>query len=351
VTYTPFLKFKVNEISALKQLGSVQKSQLTPFFDFPRKKDANGEDYKLIIDKAYRKYELNLDGFGSFYLDDFDIGENVEINGSSVYSYIIEKFQHVNYIPVVGTDRNAQRNDIVKNSKINEIIISDAIAIRIGIDECLSYSLVEDDFEDLIGGLTPLFGTIILIIDNRICHNLIVKDTADRIVRFLSLANESKSFSKVIITGSSMTASIKDIVNPQDEVIIDRNELEIYYDVLKSISGVELGDYTVVSPNYSDIDIKGEYMRKITTPKLVYPFGSKFNIKRGGSLDSHPRGNKQYNDLCLSLINESYYRKRNYSFGDAFVDDKANGIGNDVTPSTIPKALINAHITFMLEHH
>lgn len=36
--YTPFLKLKVSEISALKELGANKKNNFIPFFDFPRKK-------------------------------------------------------------------------------------------------------------------------------------------------------------------------------------------------------------------------------------------------------------------------------------------------------------------------
>ncbi|MCY1560405.1 hypothetical protein D9M68_975360 [compost metagenome] len=68
---------------------------------------------------------------------------------------------------------------------------------------------------------------------------------------------------------------------------------------------------------------------------------------RGGSLKSHPRGFKQYNDIARDIVAKSFFR-RGFSAGDLFLVDKAAGIGSTVMPGSILKPTINLHIAFML---
>jgi hypothetical protein len=171
------------------------------------------------------------------------------------------------------------------------------------------------------------------------------------IINFINEISRNTIFQKVIVTGSSITASIRDILEPNNTIIINRVELEIFSMVSATLSNVVLGDYTTVSPNYSDVLIPGQLMRKVTAPKVMYAFGNQLYIMRGSALEGHPRGNKQYNDLSAILVNQNFFRSSGFSFGDLYITDKANNIGADATPSTIPKPLINAHITFMLNSY
>ena len=90
--YVPFLKFKVNEVAALKVLPDIDKMRITPFFDLPRKDILDEASLKKIIDTAHRKYEINLQLLPSFYIDNFDINDNILIAGDDNYSYLIRKF-------------------------------------------------------------------------------------------------------------------------------------------------------------------------------------------------------------------------------------------------------------------
>ncbi len=83
-------------------------------------------------------------------------------------------------------------------------------------------------------------------------------------------------------------------------------------------------------------------------PKVIYSYDDVHFVARGGALRTHARGNLQYNDIARDLCSQPFYRGPAYSFGDKFLDDKANGLGNKVMPSTILKPTINAHITYMV---
>jgi hypothetical protein len=348
MSYVPFLKYKVNEVSALKALSLEDIRRVTPFFDLPRKDITSSSSLKQTIDTAYRKYEINLKNLPYFYIDNFDINDSILINGDDNYYYVLGKFSDAKIIPVVGIDRSVRRNEIVVEAKSTDMLMLDTVALRVSYEDIVSYSLIEDEINELFGSLNEHFDDYHLIIDNRICHNVDVDVRAAQIIKFIKDICDDFHFDKVIVTGSSIPASIRDLLEPNMEITIDRSEVKVFNKVSIALPFVIIGDYTAVSPNYSDVQIRGELMRRVTAPKMMYIFDHKLNIKRGGALEGHPRGNKQYNDLSTLLIGEPFFRGSIYSFGDKYIDEKANDIGNDASPSTIPKALINAHITFML---
>lgn len=349
MNYVPFLKYKVNEISALKALSSSDKKRVTPFFDLPRRDILDSESLKEIINKAHRKYEINLKQLPFFYIDNFDIDDRILIDGDDNYSYVLNTFSDVVIIPVVGIDRSERRNEVVLEAKINELLLTDSVALRISAEDFVSYALVEDEINELMGSLDEQFEEFHLVMDNRVCYGLDAEDRAAQIVKFINEISEDILFDKIIVTGSSIPASIRDLLPTNSTTTVTRAEVEIFNRVSEAVPTVVFGDYTVVSPNYSDVKVQSELMRRVTSPKLIYSFDELLHVKRGAALEGHPRGNKQYNDLSAELIKESFFRTK-YSFGDRYIEDKANDVGNDATPSTIPKPLINAHITYMLNY-
>ncbi|WP_335957983.1 beta family protein [Acinetobacter bereziniae] len=348
MNYIPFLKFKVNEVGALKELEIHLKETLTPFFDLPRKENISEEAFKKMIEQLVRKYELNLKAFSEFYLDNFDIDDSLKISGDENYKFALEKFINTPLIPVVGLDRSPQRNQLVFDYA--SLLKTDTVAIRLT-SEDLDYQLNEDDLNDLLEACNENYKKIHLIIDNRICLNIDVDERAQVIIEFIEAITKDKDFDKIIVAGSSIPASIRDILDTGEQKILDRDEISIYRIVKAHHNTICLGDYTVVSPNYSDVQVRGELMGKVTTPKVFYPFSDKMFATRGYALETHPRGHQQYNDLSLIVIGQSFYRTKINSFGDNYIYEKAHLIcKKNVTPSSIPKPLVNLHISFMLKN-
>jgi len=159
---------------------------------------------------------------------------------------------------------------------------------------------------------------------------------------------------KLIVTGSSIPASIRDVAQVESEVDINRAELEIFNRVGREIGvsfDIVLGDYGTISPNYSDLNIMPEVMQNVMAPKIIYAFDNFHYIIRGGALKTHPRRYAQYFDLAEILVAKSFYRGEGYSFGDRFLEEKSYGTGSNVTPSSIIKPTVNAHITYMFKDY
>jgi hypothetical protein len=347
--YLPFLKLKVNEVGALKTLASDIKAAITPFFDFPQKAGMTEDIFVDMVAKAVRKISSNLSDYPVFFLDNYDIGDHVTVGGKDNYSHIIDAFAASNFIPVVGLDRAPGRNKLVLDQKRAGNILADTIALRLQVEDFEDFDLVVDEIGDLADEAGDLFENWILILDNRVCFGVDVAARIDSIVRFIGQCCERFDFDEIVIAGSSIPASIKDIVSATSVVRQERSEISIYQGVVALLPNfsLTLGDYTIVSPLYSDLDIPPEAMRNVTAPKITYSYSGVHYIERGGSLKSHARGPLQYNDIARNVVGMSFFRGNAYSAGDKFLFEKANLIGSSVTPSSILNPTINAHITFM----
>lgn len=348
--YIPFLKLKSNEIMAIKELDESEKSEIIPFFDLPKSSDVmSEEELQTKIDRSVNSLNRHLNNISNIYLDNYDIDSTITINDESNYKYLLEKSSELPIIPVIGIDRDIEHINTVINAKNEGIISSNVVALRLTEEDFEDFSLVEEDLEDLLENVNDIFNNLDLILDCRVCQENNVHSLTTNIVEFVNSFSSNYSINRLIITGSSIPASIGDIINPNNEIEQNRYELNIFnssFTQLENNFNVILGDYTIVSPNYSDIDISGNLMRTVTAPKVLYSFEDKHFIIRGRGLQQY--GNSQYNDLARIITLKNFYRGEDYSYGDDFLKEKSLNQGNQVTPSSILKPTINAHITYML---
>ena len=264
--YVPFLKLKVNEVGALKALTPDIAEGLVPFFDLPKQKDgANSEAFKALVVKAARSVENNLKSFYTFFLDNFDVDDSITIAGENNYAFVIDQFLDLNFIPVIGLDRPPDRNKLVFDRKRAGKIASDSIALRLQPEDFANFLLVKDDIGALIDKGSQFFKYWILVLDNRVCTKVKVADRTTQIAQFVAESHKTFKFFSVIVTGSSIPASIKDIIKVESDTTHDRKELVIYSGAIKKLKGIPmvLGDYTVVSPLYSEFQIPPAVMLNV----------------------------------------------------------------------------------------
>lgn len=356
--YIPFLKTKTNEFSAIKKLETGIAGNLTPFFDINRKADKNETtntsanrisisqkyseaEYKDKISKLTRKFAINLTNIHLFYLDDSEIDNDLFIDRKQSYEYVINEFSQFLFIPIIGIDRAPARNNAVFLNK--EIIQSDTVAIR------LVYGDIQSgltDVKHLVLETQKYFKDIELIIDLKIIpQDANISIINSTITKFLQKIN---IFSKIIITGSSMPKSISELVSTKDEKNIIRKELELYALLNQSCPGLFYGDYTIVSPFYSDVDMPPEMLLNITAAKVIYSFDKYHHVYRGESLQGGEFG--QYKDFCSILSKETFFRGNAYSYGDNFIANAKNKSGS-ITQSSILAPTINAHISYMYKDY
>jgi hypothetical protein len=109
---------------------------------------------------------------------------------------------------------------------------------------------------------------------------------------------------------------------------------------------VMAGDYTTVSPFYSDADFDPRLFQKVTAPRLIYSFNHSHYVARGSSLESG--GQEQYVGMTKSLCGQDFFRGRGYSIGEDYFDDKRRRIGRNATNGSVVTPSVVAHITYMV---
>lgn len=354
--YIPFLKTKLNEFSAIKNLETNVSENITPFFDINRKankKELDGnkqfsvsqkyteQEYKDKISKLIRKFEINLANINKFYLDDSEIDNALFVDGKQSYEFVIDKFTNFLFIPVIGIDRSPLRNNVVFTNK--QFIQSDTVAIRI-IYEDLQTGIM--DIMNLFVEAQKYFTNVELIIDFKIIRKdinfSVILSTLEKLIQKIS------GFSKIIITASSIPKSISESVSTKEEKNIPRTELDLYSFLNSSVSGICFGDYTIISPYYSDVDMPPEMLLNITAAKIIYSYENYHHVYRGEVLQSGDY--EQYKNFCDALSKESYFRGNLYSYGDNFIASAKTKIGK-ITQSSILAPTINAHISYMYKDY
>lgn len=346
--YTPFFKFKGNEVAGLSMLNAKLKEELTPFFDFARKDGMSRFDFEKSVAACAKKSNKYLKDFPYIFIDSFDIPDSIAHATTPNCRVIIEEFSDFEYVPVLGLDRAFNHNQSIFDAKAKGEIISKKIAIRFQPDEFSSFDLIDGELLDLINRGSVFFSDWIFIFDCRVCLESNRAKLATEIANFASSADKVIEVEKYIVVGSSIPASITDIAKPSDESVIPRAELEIFHTAQSITKGItlSLGDYTIVSPLYSDLTIAPELLLSVTAPKVFYTYENHHYIARGGRIKTGGYG--QYDSICVEIARKSFYRKFHYSWGDNFIQERADGKGvNNVTPSTILKPTICAHIEYM----
>lgn len=346
--YTPFLKFKANEVAGLSILSSQLKSELTPFFDLPRKDGMTAADFEESVAACRKKADKYLADFPFIFVDSFDIPDSIAVVGSPNCRRVIDAFEGFDYVPVLGLDRAIDHNQEIIDAKAAGEIISNTVAVRFQADEFASFGLIEDELMELVQAAGAVFADCVFIFDCRVCLTSNRTKLASDIANFVQQTKAATDIEQFIVVGSSIPATITDIARPSDESVIARAELEIFHAAESAVGeGVlSLGDYTIVSPTYSELTIAPELLLSVTAPKVFYTFESNHYIARGGRISA--KGYGQYDDICVDIVGKSFFRGEPYSWGEKFIYLRAHGVRDKkVTPSTILKPTICAHITYM----
>lgn len=80
--------------------------------------------------------------------------------------------------------------------------------------------------------------------------------------------------------------------------------------------------------------------------KLRYTLNENWYIDRGTAVRGRDsRGFGQFRGMCQKLIETSYYRGKEFSNGDKYIYDCANGTENTGNLSTWVKVSVNQHLT------
>ncbi len=348
IRYVPFLKAKRGEFNALGQLDSDIRNAVCPFFDFPRKSPIyDSESFAKTASACARSLQRHYGVEAEFYFDDLDVDQTLEVKGKQQYAFILGELKGLRAIPVMSLDRTSH-NAAVNQLRQNGIIGAECVAFRVFPEEFEDYQSIRTELVAELADVVRKFDRIDLVFDCRLCVTLDATAIAVQIADFTRKFSEDfPAVGRVIVTGSSIPASLGDIVSPNSTEVVARCELAIIA-AAKRLAHLRVipGDYGIVSPYYSDAAIEPWLFQTITAPKLIYSFDHSHHIARGGSLKSG--GPDQYVGLTAELCGKSYFRGRGYSKGEDYFDDKRRRIGKNATNGSVVTPSVVSHITYVV---
>jgi len=342
--YSPFLKLKIGELSALINLSPEDRKNIFPLLELPR--DDNYTVDKLItrIDNSVKKIKKKIENDFTFFIDNYEIPDIFKIKGYDSYFYLINSFSDFDIIPVIGFDRTESHNKIgidFANKKAKKI------AVRITRDYFENFLAYKEELKSMVTKIEKDVSRIMLL-DCNYVENIVVDKCKVNIIRLLENILKDQLFSEIVISGSSIPSKISDIVQKDTDKFINRNEVYLFKEIIKYFpkTTFTFGDYAVVSPGYSEINIDPRAMFNVITPKIIYSLLDSHYISRGQRIKSH--GIEQYITQARNLIKKTFFRK-NFSWGDIFLFEKATKKGTNITPSSIIGPTVNSHIKFMIK--
>ena len=320
------------------------RKKIVPLLELPR--DDSYTESKLVkkIDKSVKKMKSSIELSFTFYIDNYEVPDELTIHDTDNYLYLIEAFKDFDIIPIVGFDRTETHNLIGINYANND---SEKVALRITHDYFDSFMAYEKDLESILNNLESNVSCTLLLDCNYIDDSNI-DNMRNKLLRIMENLIGIERFKKIVITGSSIPASIATKVKTNTNVHIIRNEVTLFKRI-NSIYPRELlvfSDYTVISPGYSEINVEPELIQNVMTPRIIYSLIDSHYISRGRAIKQYKLD--QYFKQAEDLINESFFRGKEYSWGDNYLFEKATYKGTNITPSTIIGPVVNAHITLMI---
>lgn len=346
IRYIPFLKAKRGELTAMSELAPEVKQATCPFFDFPRKTNYSPQTYADTAQSIATSLKKHWGSDAEFYFDDLDIDQKLTVKGEHQYTFMLKGIHELQVIPVVALDR-IKHNAAVTELKRDGGIASGTVAFRADQGDFEDFDSSEDQIDYDLASVFKEFETIDLILDCRLCSGNNVSETAHQIATFAKkFCDTYDKVRRVVVTGSSLPASIGEVLDVDSTEVVTRHELAIISKA-RELSAVELltGDYATVSPFYSDAELDPKIMQNVMTPRLIYPFKKSFYITRGVSMKRG--GYKQYVNLTLELCGQDFFRPE-YSAGEDYFYEKSQRIGKNATNGTVVKPSVIAHITYMV---
>lgn len=349
--YIPFLKFKQNEIQGVLNLSQSVRDQIVPLYDIPRSKkemsegDIN-ERLRLAINELEKSRKIAPDY--PFIIDNYDLDDTIDLAGVHQYRMILTRLASYPIVPTLAFDRHRDHNNAALDSTKKT---GGDIAIRLQRADLESYNLTKIHLNLIWPSLLAAQPrNIILLVDLRMIDDF--SEDQRKVERFMDDFNKDFKVFAVVLAGSIIPAKINDLIQTNESKHVTRDEYILWrsLQVQPAYENILFGDYSVVSPEYSDLEMAPEILNGISAPKIFYAYNDKFFVLRGRRFKTHTY--KQYFDISDSIVKEPFYRGNGYSTGDSYIYERSSlpvqRISKTGSPSTWIKSLTTAHVTFIV---
>ena len=344
--YVPIVKGKENDVKAVGGLSAPVRVITKPLFEAmpidPRKPAVDQHVHKFC--QYIRKYVPLGDIFVDFYglMPDATVADGTN---ATLFGYQLLKGLGRSVTPVYGLERNddlwAPLGPLVKG-------FGNGCAFRLRRDDLVDYQ-ADETWASVLEcsaqmGLSE--GEVDLILDLASLSDTDPGDAKELVVSFLSHNSRVNRYRSVILVSSSALRTVGDVAKDSMSEVT-RGELHLWSDLWNDLPDdikPVYGDYGVIHPDFSDIG-----PNKNMNAKIRYTVGDKILYFRGHGLLLPVRDYQQYYDIAKRVVADPRYRKRGFSVGDSYLDDRAKRLTKPGAPGPWIAADMNHHITYVAQ--
>ena len=343
--YFPILKSKQGEFKALGHLTDHAKGLIVPTIDVVPNTSANktfGQHLDKICESVGEYWGTEL----AFFFDLFDIhpDQRTETNEHPVdHLFRSAQINNLNAIPKIGLDRDNDYLDAV--SRVLQEM-QPHLLVRLQREDIQAPTISVPELQSILSDLHLAPEQVTLLIDFREIQDP-VQSLSRQAQILIGQLNGVGNWNRLIVAGSAMPKSIASVIEQSSQGYVSRLEEDLWIDIdANSELSIAFGDYTVVNPEYIDLDPR--IYANTMGPSIRYTTAGSWLIARGSSFSSHPDGYGQYYSLASDIESSSDFMGQNFSFGDKYISDRAAQLTGTGNPGTWITAGSNHHMSFVV---
>lgn len=345
--YIPCLRWKQGEYQALMRLPSVERDSIVPLidvaeigFDFEKRKENKSINEHL---EPFARRLKDKWGVDECFVDMHLIEDSQRMaSGEHPVTFVFDdlRLKGIHAIPVTGINQDCQWQNAIQEAVDKD---GHGFCFRISLEDAMKPTL-----EALINGLLQKYDRQVeqcdLIIDE-VAPNFDPLDgfvgLLEAIIKKLPYLNRWRSLGLI---GTSLPSSLSTLGSGAS--IIPRNEWRAYKSLIVRLksSGVRLptfGDYAINHPEVSTVDPR--FMK--TTANIRYTIYDNWFIVRGQNI----RDYSEHKDLCKTIIKSKTYYGPNFSQGDKYILDCAEGKASTGNLTTWRWVGTNHHLVSVIQ--
>lgn len=303
------------------------------------------------VERSISRTQKHVTGFPAVFVDSSELDPEFRLSGNlhpleSIAAAIRRAGGRP--IPVTGIHR-----DDAHNAATMAIAASQdggTMCVRLDATDVSTATLTVKRLGDLLAALAFEPGRTHLLLDMQCLFGQDHDAVAKQVTRLMRLV-ETQAWAGIIVGGYGIPDQISTAVASQEQGYLRRVEQDVFRIAAARPMGTPrwFADYTTLSPTVVELDYR--LIHKLMCPKAVYTLDDLWFVVRGGAFSSHPDGYDQYFSIADGIVALDECCGREFSYGDAYIADRANRNGKPGSPASWITACVNHHITFTANAH
>jgi hypothetical protein len=350
--YSPILRNRQSELLAIKHLSKPIRRHVMPIVDVAAPTaSADVAEAVGYVERSIARTQKHVTGFPAVFVDSSELEPGFRLSGNL---HPLESIAVAigraggRPIPVTGLHRDDAHNTAAVAIAGNHD--DGPICVRLDATDVSTATLTLKRLGDLIAALTFGPGRTYLLLDMQCLFGQEHAVVAKQVLRLLKML-EAQIWAGIIVGGYGIPDQISTAVASKEQGYLRRIEQDVFRIAAAKpmVTPRWFADYTTLSPTVVELDYR--LIHKLMCPKGIYTLDDLWFVVRGGAFSSHPDGYAQYFSIADEIVALDEYCDPDYSYGDAYIADRANRSGKPGSPASWITACVNHHITFTANAH